>query len=83
MNSELPAVGRLSPELLDFFILMGAIGLVLLATFIWAIFIRKPGKRRVRRHKHKHRSLNRSIAKTGGLPPIREEKKTDAPAPPS
>jgi hypothetical protein len=81
MNNGLPAVGRISPELLNFFILMGAIGLVLVATFIWAVFMRKPGKRQVRRRKHKHRPLNRSIAKTGGLPPVREEKKTDAQAP--
>ncbi|HEX3890346.1 MAG TPA: hypothetical protein VHX90_05790 [Verrucomicrobiae bacterium] len=82
MNNGLPAVGRLSPELLDFLIMAGAIGLVLLGVFFWALFFRKGTKRRVRRRKHKHRSLNRSIAKIGGLPPVREEKKTDAPAPP-
>jgi hypothetical protein len=82
MDDELPAIGSLSPEWLDFFIVMGAIGLVLLGAFFWAILFRKNGKRQVRRRKRKHRSLNPTLADSGGLPPVREEKNPDAPTPP-
>jgi hypothetical protein len=81
MNYGLPAVGRFSTAWLDFFILMGAIGLVLVAAFSWALFFRKGVKRRIRRRKHR-RSLNPTLAKTGGLPPVREGKKPDAPVQP-
>jgi hypothetical protein len=82
MIDGLPSVGRLSMEWLDFFILMGAIALVLLAAFFWALFLRKSKKRRIRRRKRR-RALNPTLAKTGGLPPVREEKHPGAPTPPS
>ena len=82
MNNKLPAIGQLSPEWLDFFIVMGAMGFVLIAAFFWALFIRKGGKQRVRHRKRKHRQRDRSIAKSGGLPPVRVENPSDAPKPP-
>jgi hypothetical protein len=82
MDEGLPAVGRLSPELLDFFIVIGAIGLALILIFFWALFFRKNGKQRGHRRRKRRRPLNPTLAKTGGLPPVREEKKPDAPTPP-
>jgi uncharacterized membrane protein YbhN (UPF0104 family) len=81
MNDGLPQVGRLSPEWLDFFTVLGTIGLVMLLAFFWALFIRKNGKRRIRRRKRKRRSRNPTLAERGGLPPVREGKKPDAPPP--
>jgi peptidoglycan/LPS O-acetylase OafA/YrhL len=83
MDDQLPAVGRFPTEWMGFFVLIGAIGLVILAAFIWVLFIRKPGKQRVRRRKHKHRPLNRSIANSGGLPPIREKERSSGRTPPT
>jgi hypothetical protein len=81
MDDGLPSVGRFSPELLDLFIVMGTFGLIVLFAFFWALFIRKNKKRRIRRHR-RHRPINPTLAELGGLPPVREEKKPDAPAPP-
>ncbi len=82
MNDGLPAVGPLSAQLMDFFIIAGAIGLVVLVAFIWAIFFRKNSKRRrKRRHRH-HRSHNPTLAEIGGLPPVRGENNPDAQTPP-
>jgi hypothetical protein len=81
MDYELPAVGQLSTEWVDLLIVMGSIGLVLLVAFCWALFFRRNVKRRIRRRKRR-RSLNPTLAETGGMPPIREEKKPGAPAPP-
>jgi hypothetical protein len=82
MDNGLPAVGQLSPEWLDFFIMCGAIGLVLLAAFFWALLFRKSGKRRRKNRRHRHRPLNPTLAESGGLPPVRREKNPDAPTPP-
>jgi len=72
MDYSLPSVGSFSEQWIDFFIVAGAIGLVILSTLIWAIFIRKSSKRR-----RKYRSRRRSkptLAQSGGLPPVREDK---------
>lgn len=75
-------MGQFSPELLDLFIVFGAIGLVVLFAFFWALFIRNSKKRRVRRHKRR-RSLNPTLAERGGLPPVREVENTSGQTPPT
>ena len=77
MEDALPAIGRLPPELVDFFIMAGAIALVAIGAFIWAYFFRKRGQRRRRkyRHHHEHRLPNTNLAQDGGLPPVRQEEK--------
>jgi hypothetical protein len=73
----------MSAQLFDFFIVAGSIGLVVLLTFIWALFIRKSGKRQ-RKYRHRHRSrLNPTLAETTGLPPVREEEKSSGQTPPT
>jgi hypothetical protein len=81
MDNELPSIGRLSPELIDLFVMMAALGLLLLLMFFWALFFRKGKKQRIRRHKRR-RPLNPTLAKTGGLPPIRQEKDPATPTTP-
>jgi hypothetical protein len=105
MDDTSPAVGGLSPEWLDLFVVLGAILLVLLGLFFWALFFRKrKGERhrkrrerpesyrkrlqkgaadikqllneRQRRRRREHRPINPTLAQTGGLPPVREEKKS-------
>jgi len=72
----LPAVGRLTPEWIDFFIMLGSFLLVAAGALIWLFFIRKPGKRRrKRRHHQEHHLPNPTLAQSGGLPPIRKEEK--------
>jgi len=82
MDEGLPNVGPLSAQLKEFLILGGSILLVALLTFIWALFIRKTGKR-TRKYRHRrHSRLNPTLAETGGLPPVREGNKPDAQTPP-
>jgi hypothetical protein len=83
MDDGLPAIGRFSPEWVDFFVVFGAIGLVVLVTFIWALFIRKNRTRRRKEHRRRHRPFNPTLAETGGLPPVREEEKTSGQSPPT
>ena len=72
-------------------IYVGALLLVALAVFIWAIFFRRQqrSRRHSRHHRHHHRHRSRSrtgqgqaeeaperprtLAETGGLPPIRSQ----------
>lgn len=114
MDDAWPVVGHLPPGWQDFFIVIGAILLVLLCVVFWAMFLRKNGetrrKRRRKRHdrpgsyrerfqkstkdikqllnEHQHRrrrekyAANPTLAQTGGLPPVREEKKPDGTSPP-
>jgi hypothetical protein len=111
MNSDdfVPAPGPLSAGVIDCLIVLGAIALVTLITFICIIIFRtkekkkhrhhgqtsdherletgsREGKVRVRksyRHRRReHRPMNPTLAQTGGLPPVREEKSPDAPTPP-
>jgi hypothetical protein len=77
--NPLPAVGHLSPEWVDFFIVFGAIGLVVLIIFFWALFIRKSGKRKRKKHRRHRHQLNPTLAETGGLPPAHEEEKPSPP----
>jgi len=83
MDDALPAVGRMTPVWVDFFIMTGAFALVGIGVLIWIFFFRKPGRRRRKhRHRHEHRSPNPTLAQSGGLPPVRQEEKP-SPRPPS
>ena len=57
----------------DFFIMVGVFALIATGALIWAFYFRKT--RRKHRHKHRHRrgrrSVNPTLAQTGGLPPPR------------
>ncbi|HEY1661169.1 MAG TPA: hypothetical protein VGI03_02010 [Verrucomicrobiae bacterium] len=52
MDDELP-MSHVTALWLEVFILLGAIFLVVLALFIWAMFIRKTKKRRRKYHQHR------------------------------
>ena len=71
MDDALPAVGRMTPGWVDFFITAGAIALVGIGALIWLFYFRKP-KRRRRKYRHHHRDgpAPATLAQTGGLPPI-------------
>jgi hypothetical protein len=74
---DLPAMKSLDPEWLDLFVVLAAIFLLVLGIFFWALLIRKRKgtRRRIRRRHHrKQRPANPTLAQTGGLPPVREEK---------
>jgi hypothetical protein len=74
MDDALPALGRISPAWVDFFIMVGVFLLVAIGALIWVLFFRKPGRRRRKhRHRHEHRSPNPTLAQNGGLPPVRQE----------
>ncbi len=42
MDDDMPTVGRMAPEWVDFFIMAGAIMLVAIGALIWVFFFRKP-----------------------------------------
>jgi hypothetical protein len=72
MNIALPSFANLT----DLFIVIGA---TVLMALVWFYLFRS---RLMHRHKHHHRrrrsrrKLNPTRAQTGGLPPLREEKKS-------
>ena len=76
MQYDMPTVGRMAPEWVDFLIMAGAIMLVALGALIWVFFIRKPKRRRRKYHHHHDRRLpNPTLAQNRGLPPIRQTAK--------
>ncbi|MGA2241649.1 MAG: hypothetical protein ABSH11_06375 [Verrucomicrobiota bacterium] len=84
MDDALPAVGRMSPAWVDFFIMVGVFALVAIGALIWVLFLRKPGRRRRKhRRRHERRLLNPTLAQNGGLPPIRREEKPSRQPPPT
>jgi hypothetical protein len=84
MDDVLPAVSRMTPGWVDAFIMTGAFVLVAIGALIWLFFLRKPGRRR-RKHRHRHEShsSNPTLAKNGGLPPVRHEEKPFRRPPPT
>jgi len=62
----------------DFFIMAGVFVLIAIGALIWVVYFRKRGRRRRHkpRHRRERRSINPTLAQTGGLPPAR-------PTPPS
>ena len=74
MDDVIPAVGRITPGWVDFFITAGAIALVGIGALIWLFFFRKPGRRRRKyRHHHRDRPPSTTLAENGGLPPVRSK----------
>ena len=72
------------PQWLNFLVMALAIMLVAIASMLWIIFFRKKGPRRRKRHRHRDNGPckpNPTLAESGGLPPIRKEKKSGAPSP--
>jgi hypothetical protein len=72
------------PQWLNFLVMAVAILLVAFATFLWFVLFHKKKrgyKRKHRRHREQ-RKLNPTLAESGGLPPIRGEKKTERTPPP-
>jgi len=72
MDDALPAVGRMTPGWVDFFITAGAIALVGIGALIWLFFFRKPKRRRKYRHHRRGHASSATLAQTGGLPPVRQ-----------
>jgi hypothetical protein len=68
-------------EWLFFFAVLLVLGLAVGGLIIWLTLFRKSGKRRRKNRNHRRRK-NPTLAETGGLPPVRESKKPDAPTPP-
>jgi type VI protein secretion system component VasK len=60
-DDPLPSLQPLSPNAIQRWIVIGAIGFVVLSAFVWAAFIRK--RRRRRKHHHHRRSFAKSAAK--------------------
>jgi hypothetical protein len=83
MEEVMPAVTGMTPEWVDFLIMLATFVVVAIGAMIWVLFFRKPGKlRRKHRHHHEHLSSNPTLAENGGLPPIRPgEKPSRRPAP--
>ncbi|MGA2786422.1 MAG: hypothetical protein ABSF60_02735 [Verrucomicrobiota bacterium] len=84
MDDGLPAIGRMTPSWVDFFIMVGAFALVGIGAIIWIVFFRKPGRRRRKhRHRHERRLPKNTLAQNGGLPPVRREERPPPRPPPT
>ena len=79
MDDALPAVGPMTTTWVDFFIMAGVFVLIAIGALIWVFYFRKKGRKH--RHKHRHhrerRSVNPTLAQTGGLPPPRPPESPD------
>jgi hypothetical protein len=84
MDDGMPAAGRITPEWMDFLIMLGAFLLILTGALIWLFHFRKTRRhRRKYRHHHGSRLPNVPLAQKGGLPPIRQEEKPPNPPAPT
>jgi hypothetical protein len=81
-GKTLLAVFEPLPEWLNFLAMTVAILLAGLGALIWLVKFRKKRKRKYRQRRHEERKLNPTLAESGGLPPVREEKKSAATSPP-
>jgi membrane protein implicated in regulation of membrane protease activity len=70
------------PQWANFLAIFAVIVLSAFAVFLWAVMFRRKRKRKYHRQHREQRKLNPTLAESGGLPPPREEKKSDAPTPP-
>ena len=70
----------MSATWVDFFIMAGVFALIAISALIWVFYLRKRGRKR--RHKHRdhreRRTVNPTLAQTGGLPPPRPPESPDA-----
>jgi hypothetical protein len=73
MTNLLPSTSGPGFAVEDFFIMAAAILLSAAVVFIWAIFFRKKRKRKHRRRPGEERAMNPTLARTGGLPPVRKQ----------
>jgi hypothetical protein len=71
---DLPLPGSFSSTWISFFIVLGAVVLASLLALVWFMFFHKNRRKRKRLHRDKRRSLNPTLAETGGLPPVRQTK---------
>jgi hypothetical protein len=71
------------PQWFNFLAMAVAILLVAIGALIWLVAFRKKGKRKRKHHSREERQINPTLAETGGLPPVRESKKSSSQAPPS
>ena len=71
------------PQWAYFLALFAVIVLSAFGVFLWAVLFRKTKRKRKHRSRQRHeeRQLNPTLAETGGLPPVRDEKNPDAPKP--
>lgn len=76
------------PTWLYFVVVISAILLVAIAALVWVGYLRRnPRRRRKRRHRHRRSGdskvpgANPTLAQTGGLPPVREQKQTSRDTP--
>jgi hypothetical protein len=69
------------PQWLNFLAMAGGLLLGTLGVLLWFVMFRKRRRRKRRkRHEHEKRQLNPTLAQTGGLPPVRNQNKTDTPS---
>ncbi len=68
------------PQWLNFLVMAGSLLLVAFGALIWFLALRNKKKRKRKPRHHEKRQLNPTLAEAGGLPPLREEKKTDTPS---
>jgi len=82
MEEGLPTVSPATASWMDFLVMAGVFALIAIGALIWVFYFRK--KRRKHRHKHRHqhgrRSVNPTLAQTGGLPPARPSASPDGPS---
>jgi hypothetical protein len=79
--SALSIMNPTATDWLIFSIMAVAIGSPIVLIVIWAVFFRKRGLHRPRKHRHHRRvrrQLNPTLAQTGGLPPVRERESPTA-----
>ncbi len=67
------------PQWLNFLAMAGGLLLGTFVVLIWFLAHRKKRKRKRKSRHHEKRQLNPTLAQTGGLPPLREDKGTDTP----
>ena len=66
-----------------FLVILLLVGFVVGCFIVWLTVFRKQGGKKRRKNRNRRRQKNPTLAETGGLPPIRQETKSDAPTPPS
>ena len=66
-----PSSGQ-SSDWLMFLVMVIAIGLGVSIVAVWVLIIRPKDKKKRRKHHRHHRQHNRTLAESGGLPPMRD-----------
>ncbi len=73
----------MTPVWVDFFIMAGILLLLSIGLLVWSVYFRKRGRKRRRKYRGRHdrRSVNPTLAQTGGLPPVRPPEAPEKPPP--